>query len=72
MLKDDLVAALADHLDANETRYGKLAALTDYYNKRVSSPVKRERSSPAVEAEAPVTRRGRRSTLRGLERPVEV
>lgn len=69
MLKDHLVEALSEHLDKNERQYSKLDALTEYYNKRVSSPIKSERLSPGVE-DVPVTRKSRRSTLRGVELPV--
>lgn len=59
LLKDDLVAALEETLEANETTFAKQPAFTDYYGR--SSPIKRERSSPDVFT-APVART-RRQTL---------
>lgn len=60
LLKDDLVAALEEALEANETTFAKQRAFSDYYN-RAGSPIKRERSSPEI---LTVTKtRTRRQTL---------
>ena len=45
LLKEDLVHALQQHLEANEFTYGKLSSFSDFY-KRTGSPIKRERVSP--------------------------
>lgn len=45
LLKDDLVLALEDHLDSNESTYAKHPDFIKYYS-RGGSPVKREQSSP--------------------------
>lgn len=59
LLKDDLVDALYDHLETNETRYGKLSTFDDFY-RRTGSPVKRERSSPVDTALAVTKPQARR------------
>lgn len=56
LLKDDLVLALEDHLDNNETTYAKHPNFKDYYI-RGGSPVKREYSSPEPLATVKSTRR---------------
>jgi hypothetical protein len=64
-LKDDLVDALQEHLEANETTYGKQSSFSDFY-RRTGSPVKRERSSPTdVAVAVPKTRR--RQTLKSAD-----
>lgn len=59
LLKDDLVAALEQTLQGNESIYAKQPGFSDYYG-RSASPIKRERSSPEVQA---VVRPRRRQTL---------
>ncbi|KAF2279309.1 uncharacterized protein EI97DRAFT_412221 [Westerdykella ornata] len=59
-LKDDLVEALQNHLEANETLYGKQSAFSEFYARHVS-PIKRERLSSA---EVPVVKTRRRQTLK--------
>ncbi|KAF2127521.1 hypothetical protein P153DRAFT_343658 [Dothidotthia symphoricarpi CBS 119687] len=58
-LKDDLVTVLEERLDHNESKFGRIAELSDYYSKtRIGSPVKRElRSSPSESLAAAKTRR---------------
>lgn len=58
-LKDDLVEAIEDYLNSNETTYAKHPEFRDYYG-RSGSPVKRERSSPS---EAVTVTKTRRRTL---------
>ncbi|KAL1608553.1 hypothetical protein SLS60_003495 [Paraconiothyrium brasiliense] len=60
LLKDDLVAALEETLEANETTFAKQRAFSEYYG-RGGSPIKRERSSP--DALALNKTRSRRQTL---------
>lgn len=60
LLKDDLVAALEETLEANESTYAKQPVFSDFYG-RSGSPVKRERSSPS-DALA-VTKTRRRQTM---------
>ncbi|KAF1968158.1 hypothetical protein BU23DRAFT_602452 [Bimuria novae-zelandiae CBS 107.79] len=68
LLKDDLVAALEETLEANETIFAKQRAFSEYYN-RGGSPIKRERSSPEVMT---VTKtRTRRQTLNKTSEPPE-
>ncbi|KAL5117825.1 hypothetical protein ACEQ8H_004299 [Pleosporales sp. CAS-2024a] len=55
-LKDDLVDAIQDHLNSNETTYAKHPEFRDYYG-RSASPVKRERSSPSAPLVITKTRR---------------
>ncbi|KAJ8115967.1 hypothetical protein OPT61_g2500 [Boeremia exigua] len=56
LLKDDLVLALEDHLNNNETTYAKHPNFKDYYT-RGGSPVKREYSSPEPLSTVKPTRR---------------
>ncbi|PVH91982.1 hypothetical protein DM02DRAFT_307414 [Periconia macrospinosa] len=58
LLKDDLVAALEEHLDNNQSTYGQDLAFLEYYG-RSGSPIKRERTSP----EPLVATKTRRRTL---------
>jgi hypothetical protein len=60
LLKDDLVNALVDHLNANETTYAKKPDFRDYYGGRTGSPIKREQFSPS---DAPVVTKTRRRTI---------
>ncbi|KAF2261276.1 hypothetical protein CC78DRAFT_470723 [Lojkania enalia] len=64
LLKDDLVELLYEHLESNESTYGKQSDFRDFY-KRTGSPVKRDRGSPS-EALA-VTKTRRRTTSKLLE-----
>ncbi|KAF2678731.1 hypothetical protein K458DRAFT_446204 [Lentithecium fluviatile CBS 122367] len=59
LLKDDLVLALEEHLEANESLFAKQPEFSEFYG-RSGSPVKRERESPS---EALVTTKTRRRTL---------
>jgi hypothetical protein len=59
-LKDDLVAALEETLEANESTFAKQRVFSDFYS-RGSSPIKRERSSP--DALLLTKTRSRRQTL---------
>ncbi|KAF2187904.1 hypothetical protein K469DRAFT_568132 [Zopfia rhizophila CBS 207.26] len=61
LLKDDLVEALQDRLEANETTYGKQSVFSEFY-KRTGSPVKRERPSPSEGGVIAVTKTRRRQT----------
>ncbi|KAJ4288933.1 hypothetical protein N0V90_011274 [Kalmusia sp. IMI 367209] len=62
LLKDDLVAALEETLEANESTYAKQRAFSEFYSYgRNGSPIKRERSSPDVLAATKT--RSRRQTL---------
>lgn len=62
LLKDDLVTALEQALEGNESTYAKQRAFADYYSyARNGSPIKRERSSP--EALTVTKTRTRRQTL---------
>ncbi|KAL5384898.1 hypothetical protein DPSP01_005003 [Paraphaeosphaeria sporulosa] len=60
LLKDDLVAALEETLEANETTFAKQRAFSEFYG-RGGSPIKRERSSP--DAVVLTKTRSRRQTL---------
>lgn len=64
LLKDDLITQLAEHLEANESTYGKHASFADYY--RRASPVKRERSSPDASSIA-VAKPRRRTIVKKAE-----
>ncbi|KAF2998972.1 hypothetical protein E8E13_007323 [Curvularia kusanoi] len=56
LLKDDLVLALEDHLNSNETTYAKHPDFVNYYS-RGGSPVKREQTSPEPFSTVKSTRR---------------
>lgn len=59
LLKDDLVTAVEEELEANETSYAKDPLFSEFYG-RSGSPVKRERASPS---DALAVTKSRRRTL---------
>lgn len=63
LLKDDLVELLDEHLENNESTYGKQSDFRDFY-RRGGSPVKRERGSPS---EALTVTKPRRRNTKVLE-----
>ena len=66
LLKDDLVDALVEHLEANETTFGKQSQFNDFY-KRTGSPIKRERVSPPDASSALSVSKPRRRQTKLIE-----
>ncbi|KAF2472776.1 uncharacterized protein BDR25DRAFT_333098 [Lindgomyces ingoldianus] len=68
MLKDDLVEALQDHLEANETTFAKQSTFSEFYRRTGNgSPVKRERASPSDGIAVTKTRRRQTRLLENVD-----